>query len=68
MKLKNILCEAKDGDSELQGPFPHFWILIPTSLKFLGGRDHELLVSLFLVISMHQAMVDPQYIDIMLFV
>lgn len=58
MKLKNILCEVKDGDSEFQGFFLYFWILIFISLKFFGGRDYEFLVFLFLVISMYQVMVD----------
>ena len=33
------LCEAKDGDGELQGPVLHFFNSDSTPMMFLGDRD-----------------------------
>lgn len=38
--MNYFLCEAKDRDSELPGPFQHVLILRPTSLQFIGDRNH----------------------------
>lgn len=37
--LTQCLRKTQNGASDLQGPFPHVLILIPTTLKFLGDRD-----------------------------
>lgn len=38
--MNYFLCEAKDRDGELPGPFPHVLILRLTSLQFIGDRKH----------------------------
>ena len=35
----SFLCEAKDGDGELQGPILHFFDSDSTPMMFLGDRD-----------------------------
>lgn len=43
----SFLCEAKDGDSELQGPVLHFFDCDSTPVMFLGDRDHSFVLFCF---------------------